>query len=364
MSDETKAKFSDSDKNVNVRMEKRDGETYIALGLFILAVSLPVILGTYWAYVPSTTVNMAISRGPTASVPNVTGQVRGEAEKALQGAGLVLGNVAKAFDATIPADTVVSQDPVPGASVEPNAEVSLVISQGPAFTVKAPRVTKQPLALAEQRIEYAKLVVGAASEDFSVTIPTGSVISQDPAGGLSVLSGSVVNLVVSKGPAIVSAPSVVQQPSTQARKVIEEAGLLLGPVTEVFSSTIPRDSVISQNPAAGEPIALGAALQLVISKGAGDPVISSVPPVTAQTEAQARKAIESAGLKVGSVMESFSSTIPEGNVISQDPAGGSYLEPHFRAATVNIVCAGVLLLIGTAAITYGRVLLARNKKRE
>lgn len=42
-------KASDSDKNVNIRMEKRDGETYIALGLFIVAVGIPVVLGTYFA---------------------------------------------------------------------------------------------------------------------------------------------------------------------------------------------------------------------------------------------------------------------------------------------------------------------------
>jgi hypothetical protein len=42
-------KASDSDKNVNIRMEKRDGETYIALGIFIVSVGLPVAVGTYWA---------------------------------------------------------------------------------------------------------------------------------------------------------------------------------------------------------------------------------------------------------------------------------------------------------------------------
>jgi hypothetical protein len=31
------------------RMEKRDGELYIALGIFIMAVGLPVLIGTYWA---------------------------------------------------------------------------------------------------------------------------------------------------------------------------------------------------------------------------------------------------------------------------------------------------------------------------
>ena len=42
-------KLSDSDKNVNIRMEKRDGETYVALGLFIVVVGIPVMAGTYWA---------------------------------------------------------------------------------------------------------------------------------------------------------------------------------------------------------------------------------------------------------------------------------------------------------------------------
>lgn len=36
--------------NVNIAMEQRDGETYIALGLFIVAIGLPVVAGTYWAY--------------------------------------------------------------------------------------------------------------------------------------------------------------------------------------------------------------------------------------------------------------------------------------------------------------------------
>ena len=38
-------------------------------------------------------------------------------------------------------------------------------------------------------------------------------------------------------------------------------------------------------------------------------------------------------------------------------------QTNVRAAIVNIVCAGVLLLIGAASIAYGRILLARNKRR-
>ena len=45
----SEVKLSDSDQNANIRMEKRDGETYVALGIFIVAVGLPVVAGTYWA---------------------------------------------------------------------------------------------------------------------------------------------------------------------------------------------------------------------------------------------------------------------------------------------------------------------------
>ncbi len=38
------------ESNPNIEMEKRDGETYIALGIFIVAVGIPVVIGTYWAY--------------------------------------------------------------------------------------------------------------------------------------------------------------------------------------------------------------------------------------------------------------------------------------------------------------------------
>ena len=45
----SEVKVSDSEQNVNVRYEKRDGEIYIALGLFISALALPVLLGTFFA---------------------------------------------------------------------------------------------------------------------------------------------------------------------------------------------------------------------------------------------------------------------------------------------------------------------------
>lgn len=38
-----------AEEHTATEMMKRDGETYIAVGLFIVALSIPVLIGTIWA---------------------------------------------------------------------------------------------------------------------------------------------------------------------------------------------------------------------------------------------------------------------------------------------------------------------------
>ena len=66
--------------------------------------------------------------------------------------------------------------------------------------MSVPNVVGMTLAEAEAAIVAAGLAVGVVTEAYSPTVPVGDVISQDPAGGSSVLPASAVNLVVSKGP--------------------------------------------------------------------------------------------------------------------------------------------------------------------
>jgi len=40
----------DTERNTGVQLAQRDSELYFALGIFIVALALPVIFGTYYAY--------------------------------------------------------------------------------------------------------------------------------------------------------------------------------------------------------------------------------------------------------------------------------------------------------------------------
>lgn len=67
--------------------------------------------------------------------------------------------------------------------------------------VTVPDVVGRPQADAGGSITSAGLVIGPISNQTHPTVPSGSVISQNPAGGTQVAPGSAVNLVVSLGPA-------------------------------------------------------------------------------------------------------------------------------------------------------------------
>ena len=273
---------------------------------------------------PGTGVELVVSTGPaTVAVPDVVGQVQADAEAAILGAGLVVGTITTTDSDTVPSGEVISQNPVGGTLVATGSPVDLVVSAGPA-PVAVPDVVGQAQADAEAAIGTAGLIVGAVTTANSDTLPAGSVISQIPVGGTLVALGSVVDLVVSNGPAPVTVPDVVGQAQADAEATIIGAGLAVGTVTNANSDTVPAGDVISQDPVGGTQVAPGSAVDLVISDG---PTPIAVPDVTGQAQANAEAAIVGAGLTVGAVTTANNDTVPAGDVISQDPVGGILVPP-------------------------------------
>jgi hypothetical protein len=68
-----------------------------------------------------------------------------------------------------------------------------------AAMVVVPDVTGLPQAAAESDITSASLAVGAISQEYHPTVPTGSVINQTPGSGTSASAGSSVAMVISLG---------------------------------------------------------------------------------------------------------------------------------------------------------------------
>src|SRR4029079_10121041 len=114
----------------------------------------------------------------------------------LTAASLTTGAVTNAVSATVPAGSVIAQNPTAGTQVAAGSAVALVISSGNGL-VAVPNVVSATQAAATTTIVAAGLTVGTVTTVSSATVPAGSVVSQNPAAGTQVAPATAVALVVS-----------------------------------------------------------------------------------------------------------------------------------------------------------------------
>lgn len=220
---------------------------------------------------PGTVVDFVFSAGPRyTTVPNVVGLTGIDAEDRLYEARLAVGVVTNEQSATVASGRVIRHSPTAGTTVESLTSVDLVLSLGPPPNPIVPNVVGQTQSAAQSAITGAGLTVGSITQQSSATVPAGRVISQTPAAGTSVSTGTAVNLVISTG-ARPTVPDLRGKTQSEATTALTAVNLMLGAVTEDYSTTVPIGRIISHNPVAGLQVNAGSAVAIVISIG--------VPPI-------------------------------------------------------------------------------------
>ncbi len=195
------------------------------------------------------TVNLTVSTAPpTALVPDVRGQDAQTATSNLQAAGFVVTTQPQS-SSTVPANTVIDQNPAGGSSLAKGGTVSLTVSSGPApiATVTIPNEANKDPVTAGNDLGALGLVARTQSEP-SDTVAPGRVTRTSPAAGSTVAKGSSVTVYVSSGAPQVTVPDTRGQPSAAAQATLSAAGFNVV-VRNVTTLDPTKDGVVvSQNP--------------------------------------------------------------------------------------------------------------------
>ena len=254
----------------------------------------------------------------SVQVPTLVNLTPAQAQSKLTPLSLKLDATQTDFSETVKAGTIIRTDPSAGADSREGSTVSAIVSKGPErFTV--PQVAGMTVDDATTALTDDSLVVGTTTQAYNASIPTGAVVTSNPAPGTKLKRGQAVNLVVSKGPAPVPVPKVVGKSQAQATSALTNAGLKVTS-SQDWSKTISAGNVISSDPAAGVVVPKGGTVTIVVSKGP-PPVL--VPDVYKMAEADAKSALESAGFGV-KIIYPIGIT-PFGRVVAQSPAAGKSL---------------------------------------
>ncbi len=172
------------------------------------------------------------------------------------------------------------------------------------------------------------------SEQFMDGTEPGQLLSQTPEPGAQMGPGGVVELVYSLGPELRAVPEMVGLTEDEVRAALEGVNLSIGSVdeqpNEEFAVGVVLEATIDGVPAQpGAEFETGTMVDLVVSSG---PAPREVPDLVGLTVEQARLAVETIGLELGTA-EQFSESVGEGLIISADPAVGSSID---RGSTVTV----------------------------
>ncbi|MBM3675631.1 MAG: Stk1 family PASTA domain-containing Ser/Thr kinase [Actinobacteria bacterium] len=212
------------------------------------------------------TIELVVSSGVgKVKLPDLENDLYEDAARTLIDAGLVPVPTENASD-EIDMGRVIRTDPPAGTRVAKGANVTVVVSVGPA-PVTVPNVVGQDEFDATQNLARVGFVVQKTTAASS-TVASGIVISTIPAGNQSAPNGATVRIVVSTGPELVNVPNVVGQFQGPASNTLTNAGFDVT-VVQVPSTEANNGRVISQNPAGGTSAGRGSTVTITVGTGTG-----------------------------------------------------------------------------------------------
>lgn len=140
----------------------------------------------------------------------------------------------------------------------------------------------------------------------------------------AILVGAVWWLIASnknQEPEQVTIPqNIIGMSAIEAQRTLDGLGLNMEQGTAISSDTVEKGKVAATNPKPGSKIDKGSTVTIQLSSGAAE---ITVPDVSGQTQDAARKTLEDAGLRVGSVKYEDDSKVEANRVIRTTPEAGS-----------------------------------------
>jgi beta-lactam-binding protein with PASTA domain len=210
-----------------------------------------------------------VEHGSTIEVPDVVGMTLQDASRILDSLGLEGRQGDVRPDREHPAGIVVVQNPIAGHAVKKGRRVYLTVSGGEE-SVNVPSVRGRTLRDATFLLERTGLRIGDVSHEPSEEYPVNTIIDQSHAPGEKVRKDTRVDVTVSLGPVAmnVAVPELIGKSLSEAKKLLETAGMTLGNVTYIPSGDLLPNTVIEQYPHAGELVEARQAIDLVVVQGA------------------------------------------------------------------------------------------------
>lgn len=199
--------------------------------------------------------------------------------------------------------------------------------------VLTPDIKNKSVAEALDLLEGPKLALRKIGAEFDSSLPAGTIIRQLPPAGTSVREGKVVRVWISQGSESILVPDLVNLPLRNAELKLRQSHLSVGTKETAYSLTAEQGTIISQEPAAGQTLSKGQAVNLVVSSGLPPSSLKLVPDFRYKKIADVNLWASAENMQV-EIKEDPESLFPNGTIVQQNPEADAEIAPE---STITIV---------------------------
>jgi serine/threonine-protein kinase len=251
---------------------------------------------------------------PTPGVPAVTNMLYPAAEAALTEDGFKVVRKDD-LDSDQTANLVLAQKPDAGLRLKKGGTVTLTVSSP---TVGLPDIVGKSRLEATGILKTKRITPDWVEQDAPDKFP-GTVLETIPAKDARIQKDfAFVRVIIAKEP-LVAIPDVANLDAVAAASALGQAGLQVSPTPRsVPSDSVPADTVIGTDPAAGEQVRRDSMVTLIISSG---PTTVELPNTVGLSRAEAEQALTGVGCSVRIGFQSAPAP-QKGKVLAQSPASG------------------------------------------
>ena len=187
-------------------------------------------------------------------LPNLVGMTQEEAQSTLLKLNLKYKVVEEKYDEEVEADKILTQEPpyIENFNVLENSTVEVVVSKGKEIVIM-PSVIGKKQEEAEKMLKEMGLKVEIVEEN-NDKVEAGYVIKQEPTEKEEVPGKSTVKIYVSKGIKMVTVPSVLGKSLEDAKKLLEDAGLVIAAIITETDTTKDDNTIIKQTLESGKQV--------------------------------------------------------------------------------------------------------------
>jgi eukaryotic-like serine/threonine-protein kinase len=206
-------------------------------------------------------------RGSEVTVPDLIGKTVGEANRLASLSELQLKLESHRFDDQREPDRIITQTPSPGSKLKINRNVRVVVSLG-AKKIAVPDLRGESLRTTQIALLSRGLTLGVTSTIHSVEMEKDRIISQDPLPLTRLARSPRLSVLVSAGApsrAYVM-PNLVGDTLEEVSSSIGDSGLKLGAVNYHFIPSLPKGTILKQNPPPGFRLVEGNSVDLEVCR--------------------------------------------------------------------------------------------------